>query len=186
MATLNHELKIASTADDCTWINGTEERLRFSDTQQVLEVGTDAEMGRIGLRFALPIPQGSHVLSAILRIYRVGGDAAETGTLAIQVFEAATVPPFDATHKHEPAGHVAGGLWAIKAGGMPVGKASQFTQSPDLSPLVQHVLDRPDWVAGAAIGFVIVPETMTSWASYADSSSGSGMAATLRLSYMPR
>jgi hypothetical protein len=186
VATLNHELKIASPVDDCTWINGTEERLRFSDTQQVLEVGTDAEMGRIGLRFVLPIPQGSRVLSAILRIYRVAGDAAETGTLAIQVFEGATVPPFDATHRHEPAGHVAGGLWAIKASGMLVGRANQFTQSPDLSPLVQHVLDRPDWVPGAAIGFVLIPETMTSWASYADSSSGSGMAATLRLSYMPR
>lgn len=185
IATLNQELKIAAPADDCTWINGTEERLRFSDSEPVLEVGTDDEMGRIGLRFALPIPQGSRVLSAILRIYRVGGDATETGTLAVQVFEAATVPPFDATHKHDAAGHVAGGLWSIKAGGMPVGKASQFTQSPDLTPLVQHVLDRPDWVPGAAIGFVLVPETMTGWASYADSAAGAGMAATLRLSYMP-
>lgn len=185
--TLNQELKIAAASDDCTWIHGTEERLRFSDTEPVLEVGTDAEMGRIGLRFTLPIPQGSHVVTAILRIYRVGGETAESDTLAIQVFDAPTVSPFDATHMHDAAGHAAGGLWSsIKAGGMPVGKASQFTQSPDLTPLVQHVLDKPDWAPGNAIGFVISPETMSGWVSYGDSSAGSGVAATLRLSYMPR
>jgi hypothetical protein len=182
---INMELTIANTSDDCTWINGTEERLRFSDTDATMEVGADAEMGRAGLRFTLPIAAGSRIASAILRIYRIGGEAAEADTLSIQIFDVANVGPFDASHRHAAADHASGGLWSIKAGGMLVGKNSQFTQSPDLSPLVQHVLDKPDWMPGGAIGFVVAPEMMTSWASYSDSSGNVGKA-TLRLSYVPR
>lgn len=185
VATLNLELTISKPTDDCTWINGSEERLRFSDTEQTLEVGTDAEMGRAGLRFTLPIAAGSRIVTAILRVYRVLGETGDADTLAIQVFDVANVNPFDATHMHAAQDHASGGLWAIKASGMPVGKANQFTQSPDLAPLIQHVLDKPDWMPGGAVGFVLSPEMMNGWVGYADSSAGSGRAATLRLSYVP-
>lgn len=185
VATLNFEQTISKPTDDCTWI-GNQERLRFSDTEQVLEVGTDAEMGRIGLRFTLPIAAGSRIVSAILRVYRVGGETSETDTLTVQVFDVASVAAFDATHLHGAAEHATGGLWAIKASGMPVGKANQFTQSPDLTPLIQHVLDKPDWMPGGGIGFVLSPETMSGWASYGDSSAGSGKSASLRVTYVPR
>jgi hypothetical protein len=182
---LNYEATIEKPTDDCTWINGTEERLRFSDAQPVLEVGNDAEMGRIGLRFTLPLATGAHILTAILRIYRVGGETADSDTLALQVFDVANVAPFDATHMHAPAAHASGGLWSMKVGAMPVGKANQFSQSPDLAPLVQHVLDKAEWTPGSAVGFVISPETMSGWASYGDSASGTGKA-TLRISYTAR
>jgi hypothetical protein len=184
VATLNFEQTISKPSDDCTWI-GNQERLRFSDTEPVLEVGTDAEMGRAGLRFTLPIAAGSRIVTAILRVYRVGGEAADADTLTVQVFDVANVAAFDATHMHGAAEHATGGLWAIKASGMPAGKANQFTQSPDLTPLIQHVLDKPDWMPGGGIGFVLSPETMTGWASYGDSSAGSGKAASLRVSYIP-
>lgn len=185
VTTLNFEQTISKPSDDCTWINN-QERLRFSDTEQVLEVGTDAEMGRVGLRFTLPIAAGSRIVTAILRVYRVGGEAAEADTLTVQVFDVANVAAFDATHTHGAAEHATGGLWAIKATGMPVGKANQFTQSPDLTPLIQHVLDKPDWMPGGGIGFVLSPETMTGWASYGDSSAGTGKSASLRVTYVPR
>jgi hypothetical protein len=181
--TLNLELTIAEPSDDCTWI-GNEERLQFSATEAALEVGTDAEMGRVGLRFSLPIAAGARIVSAILRVYRVAGDSAAGDTLAIQVFDAATVSPFDPSHMHAPAAHAGGGLWGTSVGGIPVGKAKQFTQTPDLSALVQHVLDKPDWSHGNAIGFVLAPESMSGWASYSDSASGVGVA-SLRLSYVP-
>lgn len=185
LATLNLELSIEKTTDDCTWISGTQERLRFSDSEATLEVGTDAEMGRAGFRFTLPLAAGARISTAILRVYRVGGETSDADTLAVQVFDIANVAPYDATHMHGPEGHASGGLWATKVGGMPAGKASQFTQSPNLAALVQHVLDKPEWLPGGAVGFVLSPETMSGWASYADSSGGVGKA-TLRLSYVPR
>lgn len=175
--------------DDCTWIqrNGQyEERLRYSDAQTWLEVGSDAEQGRIGLRFALPIPARATIVSASLQLQRVDGDAQSTDTLSIQVYDSGNVPPFDAMHRHGPAAHTSGGLFGTAINGTLVGENGKLMTSADLKILVQRVVDRSDFAQSGmpgTIGFVISPQVTNSWVGYGDSSTGNG--ATLRVSYRP-
>jgi hypothetical protein len=175
-------LPIAGDADDATWINGTDERLHFGDANFSIEVGVDSEMGRIGLRFVLPIPQGSTIGSAHLRLRRVEGSAADTESMQVQVFDSANVPPFDESHVHAPSGHAS--IWPETVSGFLVGANGDEIESPDLKTLVQHALDAPDAGSSRPIGFVISPDRMDAWVSFADSASHAGQA-TLRVVYTP-
>jgi hypothetical protein len=175
-------LPVAADADDATWINGTDERLHFDDTNLSVEVGVDSEMGRVGLRFVLPIPRGATIESAHLRLRRVAGAAAETETMQVQVFDTASVPPFDDAHVHAPSGHAS--VWPTTVSGFLVGKNGDQVESPDIKTLVQHALDARDASASPSIGFVLSPDRMETWVAFADSASGPGQAA-LRVVYWP-
>jgi hypothetical protein len=177
------ELSITNDTDDATWIGGNDERLSFSTDEPFDEVGVDADMGRAGFRFELPIPPNSVVESAVLRLIHSKGDANEAETTFVQVYDSASVPPFDENHVHAPSEHAPEGLWPVLVSGFAVGLAGSQVESPDLAVLVQHVVDRPDWVSGGNIAFVITPETLGTWVSFADSASGSG--ARLRVTYTP-
>ena len=100
------------------------------------------------------------------------------------MYESADVPPFDDTHVHPPAGHCPGGLWSATVNGFALGDNGTWITSPDLYVLVQHVVDRPDYVAGGYIGFVLSPAPSVVWASFNDSSAGSN-AARLHVVYTP-
>jgi hypothetical protein len=175
-------LVVANDTDDATWIDGTDERLHFSETDLAVEVGVDAEMGRVGFRFLLPVPRGSTIASAHLRLRRVSGDATETETMQVQVFDTANVAPFDETHVHAPAGHAS--VWPATVSGFLVGTNGKDLESPDLKSLVQHVSDAPDESEMRTIGFVLSPDRMATWVSFADSSGNQG-AAALRVVYTP-
>lgn len=181
--------QITKSADDCTWILGNgeyQERLRYSDTEQWLEVGNDGEMGRMGLRFVLPIPPKSTIVSASLQLQRVAGTASSTDTMSIQVYDSGNVPAFDGSHRHAPGLHVTAGLYATAVRGTLMGENNKQVTSADVKLLVQRVVDRSDFAANGAmgtIGFVLSPDLTTSWVAYGDSSNGAG--ATLRVSYRP-
>jgi hypothetical protein len=182
------DLAITNDADDAVWINGTDERLSYSDGNRSIEVGADAEMGRVGLRFVVPIPRGATVDAATVTLTRIDGDALPTESMQLQVWEAASTPPFDGAHTHAPADHAPGGLWKTAVTGFLAGANKSKLESPDLKGLVQHVVDRTDWQAGGAIGLVISPDKMLShWAGFADSadSNAGGDAAKLHLVFTP-
>ena len=181
--TVELHLLLDRDADDATWINGTDERLYYGPDELNVEVGTDAEMGRIGLRFAIPVPQGAVIESAVLRLYRVDGDAAEDGTMQVQVFDSAALPPFDDAHTHAPAEHAS--IWPVTVSGFPIGAAGNFVESPNLKELVQHIVHDPAWVEGGAAGFLISPDDMLGWAAFADSASGPGQT-SLDIVYVTR
>ena len=188
MGNLPNEIvqQITKNSDDCTWIlvNGSyQERLRFSEANPWLEVGSDTEQGRIGLRFVLPIPPKATIVAASLQLQRVDGNAAAANTLTIQVFDTGNVPSFDASHMHGPRDHVSmAGLFATAVRGTMVGEKGKEITSADLKVLVQRVVDRADFVQNSGtIGFVISPDSVRDWAAYGDSSAGLG--ATLRVSY---
>src|SRR5262249_47631955 len=153
-----------------------DERLHYASDKLDIEVGSDAEMGRAGLRFPLSIPPGSTIQSATLLLYRKAGTAVSTDTMAVQVYESPSVPPFDDTHVHAPAGHATGGLWSARVNGFALGTSGTWTVSPDLSILVQHAVDRPDYVVPAYVGFVLSPDSLTGWATFTDSSAGADAA----------
>jgi hypothetical protein len=166
------ELPILSDRDDALWrvaSGGLEEMLHFSAAEHgsagyTIEVGVDGEQCRAGLRFALPIAPGARVLAASLRLQRVGSEteADPKASMRVQVYDASSVGPFDHAHMHQdPAEHASGGLWlGASVGAFHVGSSGDFTQSEDLSELVQHVVDRPDWIEDGYIGFVLTPDEM--------------------------
>ncbi len=176
-------LAIQSDQDDALWRNasgGLEELLHFSEAAHgsagyTIEVGTDGEECRAGLRFALPLEPGSTILEATLRLSRVGpqSNADRGSTLRVAVYETASMGPFDHAHVHQdPAEHVSAGVWAGgSVGGFHVGLSDASTQSPDVSSLVQHVVDRPDWRKGGYIGFLLSPDDMSpgEYAQFRDS-----------------
>ena len=178
-------LQIENDGDDGVWLNGTDEGTHHGPDLLVLEVGADAEAARTGLIFHLPVPPGSRINSARVDLHRIDGDAAASETMQVQVWDSCRVPPFDDTHVHAPAEHVAEGLWPTAVTGFAVGTNNTDILSPELAPLTQHVVDKPDWATGATVGFFLSPAGMQgSWVMFDDSSAGTG-AATLKLSYAP-
>lgn len=178
-------LRVRQDFDDATWVSGSDERLRYSDSQRFIEVGTDSEACRLGVRFALPLERGTVVTAAVLQLRRVAGNSPHDGSMQVQVYDAANVLPFSDGHSHWPEDHHASGLSTLAVGELWVGQLDQVTQSGSLVQLVQHVIDKPDWTPGNTIGFVISPESMLPdvWSAYADSSSGAG-APELHISYI--
>jgi len=179
-------LPIRSDRDDALWRvgnGGLEEMLHFSAAEHgsagyTIEVGVDGEQCRAGLRFALPIVPGSRVLAASLRLQRVGpaSNADPGATLRVHVYDSASVGAFDYAHVHQdPAEHASEGLWAgASVGAFHVGESDAFTESEDLSELVQHVVDRPDWMKDGYVGFVLTPDRIegTQYAQFRDSFGG--------------
>lgn len=177
------ELSISDDRDDATWLAGDDERLSYGPDQPFDEVGADSEMGRAAFRFELPIPPSSAIESAILLVNHVDGASDETDTMLVQVYDSTSVPPFDGDHVHTPALHAPEGLWPVLVSGFAVGLGGTEIRSPDLSVLVQHVIDKNEWISGGSIAFVLSPETLAAWVGLADSASGSG--ARLRVTYTP-
>jgi hypothetical protein len=163
---------IAADEDDAVWyvhpdFDDFRELLHFVPPEHMssgftIEVGADGAQARAGLRFRLPMAPGARVLAATLALKRMPPDEnLPTDTMRVQVFDADDVPAFAGTHYHvRPDDHAASGLWGVSVGNFAVGKAGDTITSPDLSILVQHVVDRPGWRGGAYLGFVLFPELL--------------------------
>ena len=175
------ELFVESDVDDAVWINGSDERLHYSTSEPYVEVGGDAEMARAGFRFRLPIPAGSTIESAVLRLTRRAGTALPSETMRVQVFDSASVPAFADAHAHGPAAHDPRGLFATVISGFAVGSTNQTVQSPNLAVLVSHVVERADYVQGGTLGIVLSADQLTRWVMFSDRSTETG--ASLRIRY---
>ncbi|HMJ12628.1 MAG TPA: hypothetical protein VK524_14495 [Polyangiaceae bacterium] len=176
-------LEIENDADDATWIGGADERLAYGEGNRFIEVGADSEFGRAGLRFKLPIAKGSTIHSATLRVRRVDGTAQQDETMLVQVWDTANLEPFSEDHAHLPRDHAPAGLWPSLVNGFLAGTNGSILESPDLTTLVQHLVDRPDWEMDGAIGFQLAPDTVQTWLALADSSGGES--ASLQVSFTP-
>lgn len=171
--------------DDALWVDDSDERLIYSEANPYLEVGGDAEMARAGLRFRLPIPVGSTIESATLALTRQRGDASADETMNVQVFDSASVPPFDDDHEHGPEEHDPGGLFAQTVSGFAVGSDDDTVTSPELAALVAHVVERSDYEEGGVLGFVLSAGELGGWVQYADRAGGGGGVAELSVRYVP-
>lgn len=186
---------IAKDEDDGFWYRpagSLVEKFHFAPEpgfdEYAFEVGTDSEQCRTMLRFRLPLPSGTTVTAARLQFKRVGSEshAPATSTMRVHVFDTADMPPLDPSHQHNAlAEHVPDGVWLVQSvAGFGIGQVGSTTSSPDLSTLVQHVLDRGDWRANGYIGFLLSPDVMATgkFAMFMDSSAARDPV-TLTLTY---
>lgn len=111
----------------------------------------------IGLEFPLAVPQGSMILAAEIRVTATNDQLGGVQSV-INGYDLSTAPPF-VVGSPTPISAFAPLTAASVSWVMPSFAPGQDYLTPDLSVIVQEVVDRPDWVAGNFIGFVIDPGT---------------------------
>ncbi len=106
-----------------------------------------------GFEFLLQVPHGAFVAEARLRMLAAYGQFL--GPIStIRAYDVGVAPPFD------PASDTPLAEWApLTATSVgwapPIFEPGAFHESPDLSPLLQAVVDRDDWAPGNAFGLVL-------------------------------
>ncbi len=150
--------------------------LTSSDLELAVDVGGPQA---VGLHFAgVAIPQGAQILSASVQ-FTVDEVSAGTTALSIRGEAADDAAPFrsasgDVSDRPPTSASVAWSPPEWRA----VGEAGAAQRTPDLSALVQEIVDRPGWAPGNALALVVTgPGTRT-----AESYDGSpGAAARLEI-----
>ncbi|MBU0757741.1 MAG: DUF2341 domain-containing protein [Nanoarchaeota archaeon] len=130
--------------------SGSLNSARFSDTDWN-DVG--------GYQFKLNIPKGATINSANLRLmsqYKSG--ANNPYTVGIHVQDTGNAPVFTGAVNNIYSRSYWSTLvsWNIPSTGLPV---DSWSLSPDITALVQHIIDRPDWAANNYIGLAVWGQT---------------------------
>jgi sterol desaturase/sphingolipid hydroxylase (fatty acid hydroxylase superfamily) len=121
-----------------------------------LELVTDGDWQVVGLRFSnVPIPQGMLIQGAWLQFTT---DEISTGAcnLEIRAQAANSAPAFEETYKNISARELTNATvsWQPEDWNL-IGQSGLPQRSPDLSVLLQEVVNRPGWVPGSALALVI-------------------------------
>jgi hypothetical protein len=129
-------LRVAAGSDDAEQVSVS---MNLGDN--TLDLGQN----QVGLRFAsLKIPQGAHILSAIVR-FTANGTDSDTTDLMISAEQSTAAATFSNTD-NDLSGRTFGGplLWTT----VPMwtsGEAAAAQETPDLSGLLQPLVDQLDW-----------------------------------------
>lgn len=174
-------IAVAAPSDDATW-SGSDERLRSNDVERALEVGPQRALG---VRFGLPVPPGSTLEDVRYEVARATGDAPDGWRLTVRVWNSISVPAFDDAHVHPAELHDPAGFTAGDAGFSV--DWHPLSRSDNLAALLQPLVDRPDWSAGAVIGLVLsAPPSATQWAGFFDVTTSEPEVITSRLTVQYR
>ncbi len=155
--------EVSSDADDGTWEGAVERLSTYSDGTVLVGPNNAA-----GFRFAIRVPPGSEVVDARLQVGRASGDARDGVTLTVRAWDSLNLSPFSADHVHPAELHDGRGFLAVEGTLVP-DFVDPRTSSDDLRALVQPLLDRPDYLGQATIGFALtLPPTAPTYASFFD------------------
>lgn len=106
-----------------------------------------------GLEFPLDVPPGATILSARVDLVATA-DNAGSPSVTISGYDVADAPPFVAGNP-TPLLAWAPATSASVPWTFPVFANGNAYATPDLSAIVQEVVDRPDWAAGGFLGLVL-------------------------------
>jgi hypothetical protein len=120
---------------------------------------TDDDVDQVvGIRFPdIPVPQGARIKRAYLQFTALTEDAGSDKTdLVLHAELAANAEPFaevkyNITSRRKTAASV---QWSPEPWTV-AGERSEKQRTPDLSPLIQEVVDQPDWKKGNSLVLVI-------------------------------
>lgn len=134
-----------------------------------LAFGSHTALGGVaqtGGQWSLNIPQGSKIISSNITVYYCNGAGSTNYIPRIGIYDVDNAPVFDATHTHPLSSHAT--VWSTTLNWTGFNLATTTSQTtPDLSALIQHVIDRPGWQPGNYIGVVIDGSMATSGNAYA-------------------
>jgi hypothetical protein len=156
MTTLN--LQVGNAADDCLDTENYGFALNGFDDESLLFVGHHSDPGDLwsGFRFRnVTIPAGSTINSATMQLYTNGDSDGSTWRFKI-VGEDQDNPGVWADTSHEPSGITE---TTAKIDWDPSTWASGWHTSPDISTIIQEIIDRGGWSSGNAICLVVRNDT---------------------------
>lgn len=178
--------KISVNSDDATSVSGVVHLGGYSSGDPVDYVSNDSESESAGMLFTLAIP-GNVIINSAEIVVTAGAfqNPDATGGMSIYLYDVANVPPFvdlQATDLflYQPVlnSPVA---WP---GGVDWTPGSAHT-TPSIATLVQHAVNRPDWLPGNRIGFVVTEGTLAQnkYYGWIDSAAGNGRAPELKVTW---
>jgi hypothetical protein len=142
------ESRVSASADDAEEYAAGNVSILGSD----LELGWDGSAQTLGMRFpGLDVPQGALVTGAWIQ-FETDEATASAVSLTFQAQAADDAPSFGTADEDltTRARESASAAWSPPAWST-VGEAGPDQRTPDLSALVQAVVDRPGWSAGNAL-----------------------------------
>jgi hypothetical protein len=183
------DIDIVADSDDAMWngcpLASADERLAYGSNEPFLFVGNDQDLQCAAFRFSAAVPPGSTIQAAALRLTRSGGDNLATDTLQIRAWDSVNVPPFDPAHTETAAQHDPAGVLDTAILDWEPGAVDGTVVTPDLTVLVQAVVDRPDWELNKTIGLMLLAQEMPDrYVGFLDSS-GPGDAPRLEITFLP-
>ncbi|UCH25814.1 MAG: metallophosphoesterase [Trueperaceae bacterium] len=147
------------------WVTSSSDDAEERESGGVNRTSTDLELifdpdegeGQlVGMRFLdMRVPQGAVITRAYVQFTAKEASAEET-TLAIQAEAADDAMPFDTREGKLSVRNRTGAaaFWSPEAW-EGAGDADGLQRTPDLSGVIQEVVDRPGWVAGNALAILI-------------------------------
>jgi hypothetical protein len=136
----------------------------------------------VGLRFVgVPIPPGATIASAYVQ-FEADNDDDVPATLTLETEQTANAPPLttaagDLTSRVHSDAQVS---WLVDP--WVEGDAGPAERTADISPLIQEVVDLPDWAVGNAIVVLITPDARPIGGRVAKSADG-GVPPVLHVDY---
>jgi hypothetical protein len=146
------EVRVADKKDDAEESESGSMHLSSSD----LNLGYDRGNETVGVRFtAVDIPQGATVLNADLQ-FQVADTSSEATSLTLQGEDIDDAPQFAGKPGNisSRARTAAGVTWSPPPWDT-IGAADVDQRTPDLSSIVQEIVNRPDWSSGNAMVIII-------------------------------
>ncbi len=164
------EVRVSTGADDAeeTLSDGS-----MNVTSSDLEMIDDGAVQLVGMRFqGVAIPPGATIINAWIQ-FQADEVNSEATSLTFEAHDTGSAPGFttsDGNISSRPRTQAAvvwnPAPWQTKL------DAGPAQQTPNLAPVVQSVVSRPDWVSGNAIAFVVTGTGKRVADSYNGSSSG--------------
>lgn len=171
-----------------TGSDDVEERISRNGSVQIassdLELGVDdTVLQAVGLRFqGVPIPPNATVQSAFLQ-FTVDETNSDPATLTIAAQASDNAPAFSEVQYDVTARSQTSKTVTWNAPNWPAaGLSGQDQRTPDLSGMVQEIIDRPGWDEGSAMVFVI---TGTGTRTAEASTGAEGGAPLLSVTFVP-
>jgi hypothetical protein len=163
---------VQAPGDDATQLNGSI-RTSFS----YLEFGG---ISWTGIRFAdMQIPAGARIVSATLSVAAEGYQDG-SATVTIKGEASANPPPYDgAALAMRPLG-AQGVEWSVNG----TWHARSWRVTPNLAPVIQQIVDDPDWRSGNALALMIVPVAGRGWRVASFETGGTAYAPRLSVSWV--
>lgn len=150
-AAVTVESRITVSSDDAEeHANGAVNR-----TSSRLELGNASSSQRVGLRFVVAIPKGAVISKAYLQ-FKTATVSSGATTLTLRGQTSDNAPTFESRNGNISSRTTTSATvtWSPPAWTL-AGEAGLRQQSPDLSSIIQEIVNRPGWVSGNALALII-------------------------------